>query len=442
MGGLVTFRLAASAAVVALLSRSHAIGLIGLVLIVHGILVLVLGASARNLPFFVAVCVVGLLIMLGRWKVPPPHQFLLLLALVLWMGLCVLLAPDEERAFLQYLRYIKAIALALIVTAICHEAHGYEIIAKFLLVGLVTGAAFNLYQHLTGQYLLYVEWMPERSRATGLRGDPNDTAMILMMGMPLAWYFFYSWRDVFWRMFAAGAFFLIAAAIILTGSRAGGLVMVALLALLFARRPSMTAAIAGVFLVLGMMLWVADAYWERMGTLIEGEDAIGGTSLAGRWTLLTQGLSTFSENPIFGVGIGHFGGAFPDSLAVLTTGGTAWGGPVAHNLYLEVFVEAGLVGGALFVTVLAMSVIGLRRLDLATRPRDARTPTLAFAFMSGLLGMLMMGMTLSQGHSSVLWFVVGLGLAARNISIDLASERVGADTARQPPVAIAPRIGS
>ncbi|TVR80192.1 MAG: hypothetical protein EA405_11435 [Rhodospirillales bacterium] len=442
MGGLVTFGLAASAALVALLSRAHAIGLIGLVFVIHGILVLVIGASARNLPFFVAVCVVGLLIMLGRWKAPPPQQILLLLALVLWMGLCVLLAPDEARAFFHYLRYAKAIALALIVMAICYEADGYEIIAKFLLVGVMLGAAFNVYQDLTGQHLLYVGWDPEQSRAAGLRGDPNDTAMILLMGLPLAWYFYYSWRQLFWRLVAAIGFFLIAAAIVLTGSRAGGLVMVAVIGLLFVRRPSMAAAIAGGFLVLGMMFWVADAYWERMNTLIEGEAAFGGRSLAGRLTLLTQGLSIFSENPIFGVGVGHFGGAFRDSLAVLATGGTSRGGPVAHNFYLEVFVETGVVGGALFVTVLAMSVLGLRQLDLTTRPRGARTPTLGFALMAGLLGMLMMGMTLSQGHNSVLWFVVGLGLAARNISVELASEGVGADSVREPPVAVAPRIGS
>jgi len=72
-----------------------------------------------------------------------------------------------------------------------------------------------------------------------------------------------------------------------------------------------------------------------------GSDFLNDASGQGRIDLIQKAINQFYENPIFGVGIASFGileEGIDDRLA-------------PHNIFLEVFMETGIIGGFLFLLI-------------------------------------------------------------------------------------------
>jgi O-antigen ligase len=75
----------------------------------------------------------------------------------------------------------------------------------------------------------------------------------------------------------------------------------------------------------------------------QSEIDTGGTAQS-RFQLWAEGLSLMWQNPITGIGVGEF-----DEEV----------GHVAHNSFLQAYVETGLVGGTLFLSAFAFAALGI-----------------------------------------------------------------------------------
>lgn len=119
-------------------------------------------------------------------------------------------------------------------------------------------------------------------------------------------------------------------------------------------------------------------------------------NISGRLATYAQGIKVFASAPLTGVGIGRFYEAEPAAGTTLVRGVQAV--PFAHNSYLEVLAEQGLVGFGAFLLLTAAAWRLLRALRRSAR---SRSDTLFAAALSGAaLAYLLMSLELTTITSS------------------------------------------
>ena len=147
------------------------------------------------------------------------------------------------------------------------------------------------------------------------------------------------------RIAAAAAAAIMAGTIFLSGSRGGMLALfgeLALLAIVLVkqRRDLLTALGLGVFLIIvvGLLTWLGgDELLHRLATV---ETAHTDLSSDMRFQINRDGLHMFRNKPVLGWGLGSFPGVYPQFRSFYTN----FFVNQAHNDYLQLLVEMGLLG--------------------------------------------------------------------------------------------------
>ena len=179
--------------------------------------------------------------------------------------------------------------------------------------------------------------------------DPNDLGLTLALAMPMAWQLMR--RRSGWVQLVLKLYFVVAPLVILlTGSRGAfvtGLIALSIVPLTL--QWSSPRSVAGVFAVaiaIGVMTiqFVPESIWARLGTIQEEISQRDTLSLSGRVEIWRAGLSVAVENPLLGAGAG----AYPVAIDSVARRSAA-----AHNTYIAVLAEQGLLGFAFFVALLA-----------------------------------------------------------------------------------------
>ena len=192
-------------------------------------------------------------------------------------------------------------------------------------------------------------------------GDANDLAMILALALPMAWYLMTVSRRPLLRWFYAGYVPAAAVAIGLTGSRGGMLAStVGLLIVPLSMLRLSPARLAGAVIMLvaagaAAIVYTPETLIQRFATT--GSEIEGGR-LGGRGKLWKAGLEAFSERPLAGYGTGMYRDAITPMLGDAAQ--------TAHNSFLSVLVEQGVVGFLIYVTMFAavwLAVLNLPRLE-------------------------------------------------------------------------------
>ena len=177
-----------------------------------------------------------------------------------------------------------------------------------------------------------------RGRWYGVMADPNHDAMALVGAVPILLAFVVS-GDKLWQrilsLAAVGGCFL---GIVATHSRGGtvGLGVGVLAWALLSKRKAIAIGAAMVAAV-GLLVFAPASFWARNETIAGyAEDE----SVHGRVQAWHVAGRAISEHPVLGIGEQAFLTAW-DHYAPLDAGANRY---VAHNLFIEVFAELGLVG--------------------------------------------------------------------------------------------------
>jgi putative inorganic carbon (HCO3(-)) transporter len=259
-------------------------------------------------------------------------------------------------------------------------------------------------------------------RPSGPVGDPNYYARILLLAFPAAAFLGVGRtraRDRFVWLAAAGA---IAVAILFTYSR-GGMMTLAFLGLLLVlvRRVRINWVTVGIGAI-ALAAILPTSVGQRLltiETLLSADDVYDvDASVGKRQQLLAVGWRMFTEHPFAGVGVGNFGSHYP-AYANLVGSNTPDYTPMgarqyAHNLYLEMATETGLLGVLAFAIAMTVGMVTLwnARTTLLARgqqERAALVTAIAFAIAGYLLSSIFLQ---HSGFQRYLWLVLGLGVAA------------------------------
>jgi O-antigen ligase len=221
--------------------------------------------------------------------------------------------------------------------------------ARQRLLGLLTAYVFGAHAAALGTILLY-------RREAGLTrfsvagGDANDLAMTLALALPMAWYLGMNHHRGLVRWVCRAYLPIGVFAIGLTASRGGmlaGMVALMIVPLTMTKLSPGKLAMAIALLVLSGSLAVAyvpDRVVERLATTgTEMEDL----RLGGRYKVWKAGLDAFVRSPLLGYGTSSFKAVVAPVLGE---------GRVAHNSFLSVLVEQGLVGFLLYCMMIFVVV--------------------------------------------------------------------------------------
>jgi len=315
-------------------------------------------------------------------------------------------------------------ALAMLIVMATPTARGISLIALAFVIGgtvaaiygLATGGLDTATTTTAVTNAATAAAAAANGRLTGGGGDPNLQAAGFIAAMFLALGLYNVYRRRAARIALVLAFALITVAFFRTESR-GGLLALAVTTLvsmvLFPEQRRRLLAFAVVALVIAGIVVAA-----QPGSLARITDLGGGTS--GRSDIWPVAAKVFEQHPLFGVGLNNFAVVEPRytllhknvSRVQYITGSAGVAPYPAHNTYLQLLAEDGIVG---LLAYLAIVVASLRTALLASRMfrkkgyRDYAY--LAQASMMGTLGMLTAIFLFTDGDDWRVWILLGLGPA-------------------------------
>jgi O-antigen ligase len=272
--------------------------------------------------------------------------------------------------------------------------------------------------------------------------DENYTSAMMCMAIPLAYFSIPSTNRRGVKLFYIVALGVYLAAVVLSGSRGGflGLIGVAMFCVFFSprRKQALAALVVGVFVVLAV---AGPKYWEEMGTITDTKEDTADTRLE-LWTIAWR---MFAHNPVFGVGPGNFrwnAGTYQSAEQFEKFGRDLTYSILVHSTYFEMLSELGLVGVALFATILIRTLKDLRRIRSRAGVRDARGKEVrrsperdvkgqladdsqqlryySLAITGSLVGYLVPAAFVSFTYFSHFWLVAALAVALNEIARGMA----------------------
>lgn len=246
--------------------------------------------------------------------------------------------------------------------------------------------------------------------------DPNDIAFVMACVLPLAFFRAVSARGVA-RYMAGAVAFLCLVTTIRTGSRGGFITIVVVGGILIVKSRRGVRWILAGLAVAGMLAFASGEYWDRIGTIwgatssdVNSYDAAGLD--AARW-------QTWKKVTILAIGYLPFGsGAGTVQTAEGTTHGAGIKWETAHNALLQIAVEMGIPGVAIFVGLLYGAIRSCRRLVRAAlgRPELNKMTWMAHAVETSLYAYIVGAFALSQAYAPILYLLLGLTACLRRIA--------------------------
>lgn len=197
-----------------------------------------------------------------------------------------------------------------------------------------------------------------------------------------------------------------------------------------AQRFALRMMMMGIIIV-GGILFVPSAYWNILSNTVDqivsgtevGKNryAEGRGAVIARFFLWERALETFSQYPITGIGVGQ-GRTYIDYAETYTGiyDVRRLENAVAHNMFLSVLSETGLVGFTFYMGWLGFSSLYFVRAML--QRESAEHAILAKTWFIAQVMICIMGVTSSFHYSKLLWATSGVSLALFPVLCPAAQE--------------------
>ncbi len=288
--------------------------------------------------------------------------------LVIAMASALFLNPLTLDAQRELMRLASYIGFYYVITDWCQTPDNTRTLLKALMASTIAVAIFGLWQAFTGGYsplydVLYpiqdeIAQIPAwEGRITSFLEHYNGLAGYLNLVLPFCLAFATGGKDPLLRFLGRWCLAFAGIALLLTQSRGGLLAFVAILLVhtYFSAhdRKARMHRVALVLIVCLLAAALAGFFFQRLGEIDD-------FTTVSRLAIWGGAFTVFANSPVLGAGFGNLR-ALMGGLLSLPDG---WTGD-AHNLYLELLAETGLVGflvfGVLIVLALRNAMVQLRK---------------------------------------------------------------------------------
>ena len=292
----------------------------------------------------------GIATMIQRRSFRRPNLALVLAAaFVVWNAKTLLWSYAPAATAAKVLTLGQLLVMLWLIWELCGSASRQTALMAAYVAGAAVSSVLTILRFAQGLQTYYL-----RYAAAGF--EPNDLGLTVALSIPLALHLGSRGRGPLrwvWR----GAVALSIAAILLSASRTALVVTYAAFAYpLWTWRKSdlsqkTSCVVLFSLLVLGPLYLAPHSSRQRLATLL-AEDTTG--NLHSRKQIWKAGLRVLLfERPLLGVGAGAYPEAVRPRLGTPAIAGHQY---VAHNTYLSVLVESGLIGFGLFtLTILVLA---------------------------------------------------------------------------------------
>jgi probable O-glycosylation ligase (exosortase A-associated) len=340
-----------------------------------------------------------------------------LFALLFWMVLSIPGSLSQSTSFeMVFDNFVKTVLMYVVAVGAVRGIRDVERLAATYLVAAIVYASVVIARFDPGAG-------PDWRLGRLYYYDANDLATFLVTAMPFGLYFLHNAQRRLARVLTAVALAVLTVAFVRTGSRGGFIALVAMAGFIVVRYSAipLRRRVAATVLVAGVVMATAsDQYWEQMGTIMSDAD-YNRTDETGRMQIWSRGLDYMLQYPLLGVGPNNFpvaeGRLSPFADRQQFGVGVRWS--AAHNAYIQVGAELGVIGLVLFVAVIASAFVALRR--SGPRDRTSVSPTdrhtqLAQVLSASLIGYVVGAFFLSLAYSDMLYTLIALAVGLQKVT--------------------------
>jgi putative inorganic carbon (hco3(-)) transporter len=362
-------------------------------------------------------------------------EYRLLLAMLAVLAISTLLNLNGPAGLAPVLTYLQLFILFVLVVNLAttpsrlHALGGAIIVASTLLAVLILlDQAGWLPAGLVGDSAAGVEVgssLEIITRAGGLWGDANFSAMQLTMALPFIiewWLMLRSWRARALLLMAGGAILMALTFTFSTGGLLGLSIILLLKAIGVTRRNILLAILRISFLVV-IALWASsvilpDLYlarvlakltdsWDAIRTLNPDLLLIAGSHRGDTWQAAAH---VIMDSPVFGHSPGNGRYAAVGYSFFYGTQETLG----AHNMFLTVAEDLGIVGLGFFVALLVSAIYAVRPLTYL-RTGDSVLRRNGEALFIALIAFSVQGLAIDIHSQKLLWVLMGMAIACRQL---------------------------
>lgn len=257
-------------------------------------------------------------------------------------------------------------------------------------------------------------FLQHSSSPGGLEQDSNYEALTLVTGIPLALWLAANDSTSVWRRAGLASAILMGGAVVLTESRAGLIAagIMGLSAIVHSRRKLLTITVVLAAATLTVMFAPAGLS-ERFHSIKFTGDATNGAELSTRThvELARAGLNMIRSHPLLGIGLDQFKSVAPDyNPELLQVAGRSY---IAHDTYVQMAAETGLLRLGLFLTMIALALANCRA---TRRCANERVAALGLAMQLGLTAFCIACASVTAQYVVTFWLIIFLSRNLREIA--------------------------
>ncbi len=307
----------------------------------------------------------------------------------LWSALTAMwsISPSRSQDVVITVFGLILLAVALSINRLSDDELAF--LREIIVVGGALVALSGLYAYFSGQF---VPEEFERSTVPRLGGNigprwwvnPNGLTASMLLPFAFSLYGIFTSKFLVHRAWSYAAFTAMFLAALLGQSRSGilGMVMVLVFVTWRFKRTRL-----GIWAILAVMLIAGWELFEAMGARFTGKDFSSG---GGRWPIWATGLEALKSSWTVGDGFGTFHSTYKID---------------AHNIYLQLGIEVGVIGLALFLAAMLSLLGGLRSIR-----SQVPGPIPPVYLEAALVGLLSYGFFHGVLVEKFFWLAVGLSM--------------------------------
>ncbi len=296
-----------------------------------------------------------------------------MLALQLFLFLSYEFAVVQRLSEDRYSAYIKMIAVMFCVPVMIQTERQLRTFLLVIALSLgVVGVKFGLYGMVQGGVVLQGGFGDNLD-------DNNFLGLVLAMLVPLCWGLIATTRSRILRLCLAFVVLCSIMQVVMSNSRGSSIALgIGLLLIVLRSRRGFVGALALGLCAAAAIYLVRDTYFDRMGTLKAPEQE---ASAASRLVHASAAFDMWKDYPLLGVGFGGFNYAVlaPKYQPELD------GEHVAHNTYLQMLVDSGIVAFFLYIWIIIAAIRLTGRWGARWSEKDRARSTLARGLQAALV---------------------------------------------------------